>query len=1352
MDASSTAQSSALDVKPPVAVNRFTLVSQKVELDINFNQQITGRVEIEIHPESNTFQDIYLNARQCKIRNVVVNGVKTLNYYHVDPCKETVLNFNANAHQHHILAAKIDSVRQSQPRPFPNLVISVPPAVKIEEVNEIDVHTTTGNTIRISNDAQNGINPADASGLAGSASAKYTPLTVSMDFESKHMGDLVHFVTSDRGTGRWPHAYTRGKPGGEVAGALFPCVDSLYARGFWEISITIPKTVGDALAQFLPDLSSLSLQDKPKNISRPAHENKEMVVVCSGDFEHEVVSKTDPTKKIVTFNCLERLSARQIGFAIGPFERVDLNELRSPEDKDKLGDNAVQMFGYCLPRRSEEVKNTCLPTTRAMDQMVQLYSSAPFNTHSICFVEDPADDVTVFAGLSMCSTRLLYPEQVIDNCQDVARKLVHSLAAQWLGIWIIPETAQDMWVVVGIAHFMTDLFMKELCGTNEYRARMRMLSDDIVAQDKDRPSIYEMGEILHIDSHAYDFIALKAPVVLFILDRRMAKTAGAAKMPGIISKILTRARTSELENNALSTDFFQKTAERANHGPINDFMQQWVKGAGCPHFKITQRFNKKKLTIEMLFEQVQTTADKELDASNFVRDAREDWNEVYAAEKQNFFTGPMTIRVHEADGSPYEHIVQIRDGHTQIDVPYKTKYKRLKRTRKQRNKVTAKAVEEEDEEEEKRLVYYLGDVLQEEEDLKNWDLVDWSQEMENMMQMESFEWIRADADFEWIAHIELGLQGYMYASQLQQDRDIVSQLQAINSITSYKADKTVSSILLRTVMDRRYFHRIRYLAAQGLVKHAHQINDETGIEVTVGKIHLQKAFDELFCNFDSGMPIIRPNDFSDPQQYMAQVAIVEAVSKIRDKNGNAPHDVKLWMLDKLKFNDNSSNEYSDAFYVSTLMRGLVKTLVAKPSSSPDMDDMDLDQVRAAAELNQFEASCVEEIDRFRRMDEWTSSYQNLYSRTALECQAQLAHAGIIRFSPCHFLQYTRPGNYELLRLAAYKILIERDMFNTHSLVKYVVTCLAVDSSPMIRRELQTAFGRILGQQAIGDGAKHAITIDESTTATNGDADLLVVDTAASDAAVVSRAEEIARRSSLEAALKGLKKDLRDHETLKQSLWDAAEYEKITFDDLGTILDFCRMLYEPKDQIVVTLALPRYWKVQNLGHGKLKFSQTSKVRTKIMKARFQLADPAAQSAPPPSLQDKVYNTMPPPGPIKLPNHAPAQQPQRQGSLKLKFGRTHSMSASTNAATDDGYFGTGQIVVKSEVQTPTAMPTPPPQPSTPMNVKPPPTNHKKRSESPMQLSELPQPPQKKITLKLGGVRQGSISSSGGGGTPS
>lgn len=137
----------------------------------------------------------------------------------------------------------------------------------------------------------------------------------------------------------------------------------------------------------------------------------------------------------------------------------------------------------------------------------------------------------------------------------------------------------------------------------------------------------------------------------------------------------------------------------------------------------------------------------------------------------------MTIRVHEADGTPYEHKAEIEKIVTKFDIPYTTKYKRLKRSKLQKERQAAAeglAAEDADGD---VLTYCLGDCLQSERDVEEWRLQDWSKDEEQRMNSEFFEWVRIDKDFEWICRMDLEQPAHMYISQLQQENDVVAHMQ-----------------------------------------------------------------------------------------------------------------------------------------------------------------------------------------------------------------------------------------------------------------------------------------------------------------------------------------------------------------------------------------------------------------------------------------------------------------------------------------------------------------------------------------------------------------------------------------------
>jgi len=236
---------------------------------------------------------------------------------------------------------------------------------------------------------------------------------------------------------------------------------------------------------------------------------------------------------------------------------------------------------------------------------------------------------------------LLFPEDIIEPLDTVTRKLVHALASQYAGISLVARELSDTWIIVGLAYYMTDLFLKNLSGNNEYRFRQKLAADKVYELDIERPPIYSLGSILNLDPSESEFLALKAAVVLFILDRRLTKSSGSAGITRITGRIFTNSKAGDVESTLLSTAQFQRLCEKMGHVKLDSFFQQWVYGAGCPQFFVTQRFNKKKLVVEMLIQQRQgerNVGQDDLAPELFLRDVEEELHEVWAGAIQPVFT------------------------------------------------------------------------------------------------------------------------------------------------------------------------------------------------------------------------------------------------------------------------------------------------------------------------------------------------------------------------------------------------------------------------------------------------------------------------------------------------------------------------------------------------------------------------------------------------------------------------------------------------------------------------------------------------------------------------------------------
>jgi transcription initiation factor TFIID subunit 2 len=253
----------------------------------------------------------------------------------------------------------------------------------------------------------------------------------------------------------------------------------------------------------------------------------------------------------------------------------------------------------------------------------------------MCFVEDMASDYSITAGLTICSTRLLFPENVLDPLETVPRLLTEALAGQYSGIALVAREPADAWLIAGMRTFMADSFMKSLAGNNEYRYRQKLDSDRVHALDRNRPALYGMGPILHLDPLETEFMTLKAGVVLFILDRRLTKSSGSAGISRIISRFLTTSKGGDADATFISTGMFHQRCQKMGHLPLDSFFEQWVYSAGCPTFLVTQRFNKKRMVVEMYIKQVQGEAQpaaEDLDQTMFLRDLKEEDAEVYAGQ------------------------------------------------------------------------------------------------------------------------------------------------------------------------------------------------------------------------------------------------------------------------------------------------------------------------------------------------------------------------------------------------------------------------------------------------------------------------------------------------------------------------------------------------------------------------------------------------------------------------------------------------------------------------------------------------------------------------------------------------
>jgi transcription initiation factor TFIID subunit 2 len=914
---------------PESSEAHYVVTQQEVDLEVDFQSRtLKGHATIVIEPHSKALKSVSLGCRAITVTMITVDKYPVKVPAYRDPYTGLNVRDGYGVQQHHQMRENIDDALQDQPDP--NLTIKFPPQIKIKELKASDITNVQGAS-------KDGTLEAALAANIEEGEAMFEPITIEVEYIVENSRDSLQWVGLRPGDSRYPHVYTRASSlPGSLPCFVFPYLGSPSSKYSWRLTICCPRTLGDLSQKnvlttngegltngvnghYEDDMEDEEQESELLQKLSSEEKNRDIVIIGSGVVEDNDApcDDNDHVRKWI-FQCSTPVAPVHIGFAIGPFEEVDFSEFRESGKEDQLKDHAVGVRGYCLPGRAEEMRNTCLPLQMAIDSFMQSYISYPFapecQTYKMCFVDDLAQDVIDTATLSLCSSRLLFPETILDGVWENSRTLIRAAASQWIGVFITPKSSADYWIIVGASYFIAEHFMAGLWGRNELRYRQKLAADEVKRKDKGMPSILECGNAVSLDPAELEFLELKAPLVLYLLHQRLVKQSSAVGVVRILTRMLSDARSGKIGGNEIWTDRFIYTTEKVAHAKIQSFFDQWVHGSGVPSFMISQAFQKKKFSVAITIKQtqkleLQNLEGQNLQSANFFREVKEAEHDIYAGSQQDFFTGPMTIRVHEPSGLPYEQIVEVRDSETKIEFHYNSKNKNQLRKRRQRQKEAAAEGHAHVAEDGDDFVptYSLGDVLTKDEEVKAWNLVNLSADQDKILESASYEWIRVDKDFEWIANTTFhpgGTPGeleLMYIMQLQGDNDVVAHLEAIQRLSQLNPTHLLSSVFVRTLMDSRYFYGVRVEAAKALVNCAGEQLDRIGL------FHLKMAFRTLFCQ-EGKAGMTKPNDFSDLRLYRIRCAIVQSMAFIRDSEGKAPEEVKQFFLDTLKFNDNSSNQ------------------------------------------------------------------------------------------------------------------------------------------------------------------------------------------------------------------------------------------------------------------------------------------------------------------------------------------------------------------------------------------------------------------------------------------------------------
>ncbi|KAF2325520.1 hypothetical protein GH714_029810 [Hevea brasiliensis] len=586
-------------------------------------------------------------------------------------------------------------------------------------------------------------------------------------------------------------------------------------------------------------------------------------------FNGDVLSKDDHSHKTYVYRLDVPVTAQWISLVVAPFEI--------------LPDHHLGFISHmCLPANLSKLRNTVEFFHNAFNHYEEyLDAKFPFGSYTQVFLapEMAVSSSSLGASISIFSSQVLYDERVIDQTIDTSIKLAFALAKQWFGVYVVPEEPSD--------GKLADLVQANcaVCKADDSGATALTSS----ASCKDLYGTHCIGIYGKIRSW-------KSVAILQMLEKQM----GPESFRKILQKVVFRARDTN-PVRCLSTKEFRHFATKVGNLErpfVKEFFPRWVGSCGCPMLRMGFSYNKRKNMVELaVLRECTATPDASASVLNSDSDNR---------EGDIGWPGMMSIRVYELDGM-YDHPILPLAGEMwqllEIQCHSKLAARRFQKPKK------GSKPDGSDEN---------GDAV---------PATDIRSSLESPLL-----WIRADPEMEYLAEIQFNqpvqmwllysvVNNFVYCgnvhqiNQLEKDEDVVAQAQAIAALEALpQLSFSVVNALNNFLRDPKAFWRVRIEAAFALANTASEETDWSGL------LHLVKFYKSQ--RFDATIGLPKPNDFHDFPEYFVLEAIPQAVATVRAADKKSPREAIEFVLQLLKYNDNTGNPYSDVFWLAALVQSV----------------------------------------------------------------------------------------------------------------------------------------------------------------------------------------------------------------------------------------------------------------------------------------------------------------------------------------------------------------------------------------------------------------------------------------------
>ncbi|XP_033645134.1 transcription initiation factor TFIID subunit 2-like isoform X1 [Asterias rubens] len=730
--------------------------------------------------------------------------------------------------------------------------------------------------------------------------------------------------------------------------------------------------------------------------------DKAMTAVASGDLV-ETVYTLDMRKKTFHYMLNVPTSAPNIAFAVGPYEIL-------------VDPVMPEVTHFCLPQLKPLLEHSTAFLHEAFDYFEEcLGTRYPYSNYKQVFVDEAYRDYSSFATLSILSTNLLHSSRIIDQTFMTRRFMAQSLAEQYFGCFVSSQSWSDLWLPKGISKYLTGLLLKRMFGVNEYRyhihkeltslcqyeqqiggvilhsnpptAQTTSTDDTEPGSTKPTPKSGESGAYFSIKNphtvswRYHEMMRVKAHLVMRLIELRI----GQDLLLQVFNKLLS------LATSAATLKFI-----------TNSWGNMLLSTSGF--LKSLSTVSGKDLSL-FLDQWVYQGGIVQFHGSfNFNRKR----NIVELELRQDpgrkgilKYVGPLKVTVQELDGS-FEHTLQVEDNVTKGDITCHSKSRRHKK---------------------KKIPLMNGEEV--------------DMDLSTMDADSPVLWIRVDTKMTLLRQVIFKQPDFQWHYQLRYERDIIAQIEAIENLEKFPSTSTVN-VLSESIENRQCFHKVRMVAAHSLAKISNEL-----VASYMGHTAIIAMFKKLFGSY-SCADIVRQNNFNSFMDYFLQKTLPVALATIRNGHSLCPRESLDFLVDLIKYNDNTKNKFSDNYYRASLITALTRTItpaVAMVSTSVE-------------NLTPETKMVLEEVTRCLNLEKLLPCYHHRVTISCLQAIRTLQKNGHLPSDPTLFQTYAQYSHFVEIRMAALESLVDYVKVEANAdIFSWLLDIVEQDPMPSVRHRL-----------------------------------------------------------------------------------------------------------------------------------------------------------------------------------------------------------------------------------------------------------------------------------------------------------